>query len=197
MTGIVNSTDDIGFLRPFWNRTIGPPWLASLLVLVILAGVRFYATLGPPAARPLFLLHCLLMWALPFILLTVQGRREIGLLKQGSTAAAMAWSALAGAGCGLAVFMFGMALYSESPDNWCVSIRDSFRLNELRGSMPTTALFALIALPAMIVTPVGEEVLFRGFIQQAFSLRRNATAATAVNAFSFGLIHLHVHGIRS
>jgi hypothetical protein len=186
---------DTGFLRPFWNRTIGLPWLASALVLVILASARFYATLGPPTIRFLFLLQCLVMWALPFILLTGQGRQEIGLRKQGNTVAAMAWSALAGAGSALMVFTVGMALYGESPNNWCVSIRDSFRLNELRGSMPTAALFVMIALPAMILTPVGEEILFRGLIQQAFSRRWNATVATVVNTFSFGLIHLHVHGI--
>ena len=88
-----------------------------------------------------------------------------------------------------------MVLYGESPDNWCAIIRDSFRLNELRGSMPAPALFVMIALPAMIVTPVGEEILFQGLIQRAFSRRWNAAVATVVNTFSFGLIHLHVHGI--
>ncbi|MDR3774609.1 MAG: CPBP family intramembrane metalloprotease [Terracidiphilus sp.] len=183
------------FLRPFWNRTVRAPWLLSLLVLLILAAARFYATLGPPAARPLFLLQCLAMWAVPFLFLTRQGRCEIGLRTQGNSAAAIAWSALAGAGSALAVFALGMALYGESPDNWCVSIRDSFQLNQLRGSMPIAELFAMIALPAMILTPVGEEILFRGFIQQAFSRRWNATVATVVNGLGFGLIHLHVHGI--
>lgn len=86
-------------------------------------------------------------------------------------------------------------MYGESPNNWCVSIRDGFRLNELRGSMPSAALFVMIALPAMTFTPVSEEMLFPGLIQQAFSRRWNATVATVVNTFSSGLIHLHVHGV--
>lgn len=73
---------DIGFLWPLWDRTIGAPWLASMLVLVILVGARFYSTLGPPTVRFRFMLHCLVIWALPFILLTVQCRREIGLRGQ-------------------------------------------------------------------------------------------------------------------
>jgi len=45
------------------------------------------------------------------------------------------------------------------------TVRDSFRLPELRGSMPGPLLFATIALPAMIFSPIGEEILFRGVIQ--------------------------------
>jgi hypothetical protein len=42
---------------------------------------------------------------------------------------------------------------------------------------------------------VGEEILFRGFIQQAFSLRFNPVIATPVNSLLFGLIYLYLHGI--
>jgi membrane protease YdiL (CAAX protease family) len=178
-----------------WSRFTVAPWLLSLGVLAILAAARYYAVLGPPRARILFLLHCLVMWALPFILLTPLGRRKIGLSKKGNTAPALAFSALAGAGCGLAVFAIGMALYGASPDNWNLSIRDSFRMSEMLAVMPPAAAFAVIALPALILTPIGEEILFRGLIQQAFTSRWNATLATLVNGLSFGLMHLHVHGL--
>jgi membrane protease YdiL (CAAX protease family) len=171
------------------------PWVLSLVVLAILAASRYYAVLGPSHARILFLLHCLVMWALPFIFLTSQGRREIGLRKQGNTAPAMAFSALAGASCGLAVYAIGMTLFGASLDNWDLSIRDSFHMKEMLALMSPAAAFALIALPAMILTPIGEEILFRGFIQQAFTMRWNAFIATLVNGVGFGLIHLHVHGL--
>src|SRR5437016_12693510 len=47
----------------------------------------------------------------------------------------------------------------------------------------------------MIFSPIGEEILFRGVIQQAFTLRWKAGIGTAVNSFSFGLVHLLFHGI--
>ena len=60
---------------------------------------------------------------------------------------------------------------------------------------PATA-FAVIALLTISFTPVGEEFLFRGLIQQSFTLRWNAVIATLVNGFAYGLIHLlHVHGL--
>ncbi len=191
---IPRQTED-AFIRPFWGRALGAPWCASVLVLVLLTCARAYAMLGPPSARPLFLLQFLAMWTLPFVLLTPAGRREIGLRKSGNTVAAFFWSALAGAACALGAFALGLVLFGQSPQNWNVTVRDSFRLPELRGSMPGPLLFATIALPAMIFSPIGEEILFRGVIQQAFTLRWKAGIGTAVNSFSFGLVHLLHHGI--
>jgi hypothetical protein len=184
-----------GFLRPIWSQTLGAPWVASLAVLAILAAVRFYSVFGPPWATILFPLHCLAMWALPFILLTPAGWRRIGLVGRGNSASAMILSSFAGAACGLAVFAVGMALYGNSPDNWNLSIRNSFQIDQLRAVVPRGALFSVIALPAIIFTPVGEEILFRGLIQEAFTLRWNAVLATVVNSLAFGLMHLHVHGL--
>src|SRR5947208_8287300 len=141
---------DQAFIRPFWSRALRAPWCAAVLVLVLLTCARAYAMLGPPSARPLFLLQFLAMWALPFVLLTRAGRIEIGLRKPGNTVAAFFWNALAGAACTLGGFVLGLVLFGQSPENWNVTVRDSFRLQELRGSMPGPLLFAMIALPAMI-----------------------------------------------
>ena len=35
------------FLKPFWTALFGPPWLVSLIVLAVLASVRFFAFFGP------------------------------------------------------------------------------------------------------------------------------------------------------
>jgi hypothetical protein len=183
-----------GFLCAPWSRIRIAPWLFSLLVLALLAAMRFYAAFGPPQARILFLIHFLAMWMLPFIVLTAQGRREIGLRKLG-TPSALAFSALAGACAGFAVYAAGMALYGTTPDNWCVSIRDEFQIAQMRAAMPLAAAYAAVVLPAMIVSPIGEEILFRGFIQQSFVRRWSVPVATAVNGLAFGLVHLHVHGL--
>jgi hypothetical protein len=182
------------FLRPFWSQ-FAVPWVFSLGLLILLAVVRYYAVLGPQQARILFLIHCLFMWAMPFLFLTSQGRRQIGLSWPARPFRGFAFSVLAGAACGLAVFALGVALYGHSPDNWNLSIRDSFQIGQLRALMPPAAVFAVITLPAMILTPIGEEILFRGFIQQAFTLRFNIVFATWVNGLAFGLIHIHVHGL--
>jgi membrane protease YdiL (CAAX protease family) len=55
--------------------------------------------------------------------------------------------------------------------------------------------FATLALPAAVISPVGEEFFFRGLFH--FSIKRVAgnTAAIVANAFAFGSVHLLHHGI--
>jgi hypothetical protein len=183
------------FLKPFWTRFAGPPWLVSLLVLVILAALRFAAVFGPPIAEVLFFLQFVLAWALPFILLTPAGRRQIGLREQGLTPASLVFSAFAGACCALAIFSLGMVLYGNSPNNWCVSLRDYLRVSDMRFVLHPAVLYTLYAVPAMIFAPIADELLFRGIVQQAFTSRWNAPFATLVNCLSYGLMYLYFHGI--
>jgi membrane protease YdiL (CAAX protease family) len=194
-TQAASSSSQSDFLKPFWIALFGPPWLASLAVLVALAAIRFFAFLSPYSLQELFFLQTVAMWALPFIFLTVAGRREIGLTARGMTLFSMLASGFAGAVCGFLFFSLGMVLYGNSPDNWCISIRNYLHFEELRGLMPPLALFALYALPAIFLNPIGEEMLFRGFIQQAFTRRFNAVFATAVSSLLFGLIYLYLHGL--
>jgi len=191
----IRAPESSGFLRPIWKRAFGSPWVLSLVALALLATVRYLAVFGPPTVRILFPLHCLVMWALPFIFLTVQGRRQIGLRRPVRIISSFVLSAIVGAVSGLAIYFIGSALFGNSPDNWCVSIGEAFQLKQLLGLMPRAAVFAVIALPAMILTPIGEEILFRGLIQQAFTFRWSERVAIVVNGLAFGLIHLHVHGL--
>jgi membrane protease YdiL (CAAX protease family) len=190
-----SASSQSGFLKPFWIALLGPPWLASLAVLVVIAAIRYFAFFSPYSLQELFFLQTVAMWALPFIFLTATGRRQIGLTDRGMTLFSMLGSALAGAVCGFLFFLIGMVLYGNSPNNWCISIRNYLHVDEMRGLMSPLALFALYALPAIFLNPIGEEILFRGFIQQAFARRFNATVATVVSSLLFGMIYLYLHGL--
>jgi uncharacterized protein len=182
-------------LKPFWTALLGPPWFVSLVAVVVIAAVRFIAIFSPFQLQELFFLQTVAMWALPFAMLTAGGRRQIGLKEGGMTFASMFLSALAGTTCALLFFAAGMAIYGESPNNWCISIRNYLHLDEMHGLMSPVALFALYALPAIFLNPVGEEILFRGFIHQSFARRFNPAVATVVSSLLFGLIYLYLHGI--
>ena len=121
------------FLKPIWTALLGPPWLVSLAVLVVLAGVRFFAVLSPYSLQELFFLQTMAMWGLPFMFLTTGGRRQIGLTERGVTPSSMLLSVAAGAVCGLIFFALGMAIYGNSPNNWCISIRNYLHFDEMRG----------------------------------------------------------------
>jgi membrane protease YdiL (CAAX protease family) len=183
------------FLQPIWTGVFGPPWLLSLIVFTALASIRFFAFLSPYPLQELFFMQTVAMWALPFIFLTPTGRREIGLSEYGMTPTSMFLSVLAGATCGVVFFSLGMAIYGDSPDNWCVSIRNYLHFEETRGFVSPLGLFALYALPAIFLNPIGEEILFRGFILQSFARRFHPVVATLVSSVLFGLVYLYLHGI--
>src|ERR1700678_833622 len=146
------------FLRPFWTGVIGPPWVVSLAVLALLAGIRFFAIFSPYSLQELFFLQVVGMWALPFAILTAAGRRQIGLTERGMTFNSMVLSALAGAFCALIFFFLGMFIYGDSSNNWCIRIRNYLHFDEMRGLMSPLELFALYSLPAMFLNPIGEEI---------------------------------------
>jgi hypothetical protein len=183
------------FLKPIWTALLGPPWLVSLAVLVVLAGVRFFAVLSPYSLQELFFLQTMAMWGLPFMFLTTGGRRQIGLTERGVTPSSMLLSVAAGAVCGLIFFALGMAIYGNSPNNWCISIRNYLHFDEMRGLLSPLELFGVYSVPAIFLNPIGEEILFRGFIQQSFAQRFNAALAALVNSLLFGLVYLSLHGI--
>ena len=193
MSAPANSTaPEPALLKPIWTALLGPPWVVSL---VVLAAVRFFAMLSPYALQELYFLQTMAMWVLPFILLTSSGRRKIGLTERGVTPASMVVSAAAGAACGLLFFALGMAIFGNSPNNWCISIRNYLHFDEMRGLLSPPELFAVYSIPAIFLNPIGEEILFRGFIQQTFTERFNSTVATLVNSFLFALVYLSLHGI--
>jgi membrane protease YdiL (CAAX protease family) len=194
-TPTASSPSQSDFLKPFWSGLLGPAWVAALIVYGLLASLRFYVLLSPYSMQELYFLCTVAMWALPFIFLTVEGRRAIGLSEQGTTIGSMFLSAFAGALTGFIFFALGMMIYGGSPNNWCISIRNYLHFDEMRGLIAPPAIFALYALPAIFLNPVGDEILFRGFIQQAFARRFNAGFALLVNSFLFGILYLSLHGI--
>jgi len=184
-----------GFLRPFWRQLKVPAWALSLLVLTTLAGVRFYSVFGPPRVRFLFLAQALAMWSLPVVFLSRSGREAIGLRWPRGGAGALALCAVIGAAMGLTLFGISGSVHSSPGDNWVASVRAAMQLDQMRTMMGPTAILTMLALPVLIITPVGEEILFRGLVHEALTMRWNWIVGMAVNSFAFGLVHLHVYGL--
>jgi uncharacterized protein len=196
MNSLVSSgSPQPALLKPLWVALLGPPWLASIIVLAVLAAVRFFAVFSPYSLQALFFLQTVAMWAVPYIFLTPAGRRAIGLTERGMTIKSMVLCALGGAVCASVFFILGMLIYGNSPNNWCISIRNYLHFDEMRGLVSPLGLFALYSLPAIFLNPIGEEILFRGFIQQSFASRFNPAIATIVNSLLFGLVYLSLHGL--
>lgn len=192
-----SNPDRSAFLKPFWSRRFGPPWVVALLLMTLLGCIRYAAVFSAYPAQAIFFLQYAGAWAIPFAVLTTNGRYQIGLRERGMTATNMALATVAGSVYGLIALGLGIALYGDSPDDWCITLRDYLRVVELRGVLPPLALFALFAVPAIVFAPIADEIVFRGLIQTAFTRRWNAYVATAVNCVAFGITYLYFHAIWS
>jgi membrane protease YdiL (CAAX protease family) len=181
-------------LRPFWKGIFRHSWILSIVLFLLLGGLRAYGLLGPADARMLVMGAFFSMWFLPFLFFSRQGRAAIG-IKQAENKAWILLGILFGLAGGFAVYGVGYALFGNGENNWYVSLLNSYQIDDSMRQMPTFALFLIFTIPAMLFSPVGEEFFFRGMIHE--SAIEAGASGTAVwwNALAFAAVHLLHHGI--
>jgi membrane protease YdiL (CAAX protease family) len=192
LTGPAPARPPFSIWRPRLTPRIG--LLAVLGLALLFATMRFAGMLGPAVLRPLLPAGFVLMTLAPWLLLNREGRRQIGLRPPRSWLL-LAPALLAGALAALACFVAGLLLYGHGADNWFMTVTASYR------NMMPTAHFSLLTLhlvftlPALLFSPIGEEIFFRGILQRALEQRLSVRASTLVECGAFGLVHLCHHGL--
>jgi membrane protease YdiL (CAAX protease family) len=179
-----------------WRLEANPaPALALVLMLAAgFAAMRAGGVLGPPALRWLLPVSFTVMALMPWLLMNAEGRRQIGLRRPGRTGTwlpAIVYGALASAAC----FVVGIALFGRGADNWFVSIANNYR-----GIMDTTgmsmlSLHLIFTLPALIFSPIAEEIFFRGILQRTLEQHLSERTSTVIECGAFGVVHLCHHGL--
>lgn len=173
------------------------PAKVLLVIVIALIGVfavlRFIGMFGGMAWRWVLPLSFMLMTAMPWLLLSRSGRTQIDLQKptQSCYLLAITLGAAAAAVC----FLLGVALFATSTDNWFISIANNYRGTMKTDGFPMWKLHLIFTLPALIFSPIGEELFFRGLLQRALEERLSNNASTFIECSAFGLVHLCHHGI--
>ncbi|MBB3223137.1 CPBP family intramembrane glutamic endopeptidase [Pseudoduganella umbonata] len=168
--------------------------VAALALALAFAALRLVGTQGPASLRPLLPACFLLMAATPWLLLDAAGRRRIGLVRS-AAGCWYGWALAGGMLAALLCFAVGLALFGIGHGNWYVTIGRSYA-----GMMDTSAfsplmLHLVFTLPALVFSPVGEEIFFRGVLQDALEQRMSAHKATALECALFAVVHLCHHGV--
>jgi membrane protease YdiL (CAAX protease family) len=164
-----------------------------LALLAVHVTLRAEGLFGPARERPLILLSFLLLWPAPWLLLRRKERQVIGF----AGARELRWWPLAAlAGMATAALCFGLcyALYRDGAQNPFVSIRQSF----LGGRFPAVGpllLFVIFTGPALIFSPVGEELFCRAALYGRVSQRLGRLAGVLASASVFATVHLLHHGL--
>ncbi|WP_332848611.1 CPBP family intramembrane glutamic endopeptidase [Massilia sp. S19_KUP03_FR1] len=170
--------------------------LLVVFLAVLFAAMRGAGMLGPAALRWMLPASFVMMALLPWLLLTPDGRRAIGLRRPASWLM-LAPTMLAGAGAALACGALGLLLFGHSPDHWFVTVAASYRGMMDTNTFSTLMLHGVFTLPALLFSPIGEEIFFRGILQRALEERFSTRLSTAQECAAFGLVHLLHHGLFS
>ncbi len=167
----------------------------AIFFAIFFAAIRGVGMLGPQSVRPLIPMGFVMMMILPFIFLRAEGRRQIGLIrsKMSSTYIAAIFYGVAAASL---CFVLSILLFDKSPDNWFITIRNYYTA-QIPGAleMPLQRFFIVATVPALIFSPIGEEIFFRGFLQDAFQTRFGLRSSMLIESAIFGFVHLFHHGL--
>ena len=181
-------------LKLFWSGKGFVFLMIGIIAGLLFAAIRAIGIIGTPAYRFVLPLGFFIMMLMPFIFLNNEGRRKTGFVKS-NYAKYYLIAIAAGASLALVCYGLGWLLFGLSDDNWFISIKNSyFRTFDTTG-MSLQQLFIIFTIPALIFSPIGEEIFFRGFLQEALATKFTYRHAMIIDSLFFALIHLFHHGI--
>jgi uncharacterized protein len=170
------------------------PWQFAAVLAVLFAASRATGVLGPASLRWLLPLGFVLMALIPWLLLDADGRRRIG-FAQAADPRIYPLGILAGCVAALVCYALGRVLFGTGQDNWFVTIASNYhRVIDTTG-WSALRLHLFFTVPALIFSPIGEEIFFRGYLQDALERRFSVRASTFTECAAFGVVHLCHHGL--
>jgi membrane protease YdiL (CAAX protease family) len=167
--------------------------LVAIAFALVFAAVRVVGTLGPTDLRWIMPLGFVVMSLLPFVLVDAPARRAMGFRLPANRGLGFAVALGAAAAC--TCFVLGLALFGSGADNWFVSIANGYRRMIDTSGWDIVRLHLVFTVPAILFSPIGEEIFFRGFLQQALERRYSPRASTLAECAVFAVIHLCHHGL--
>ncbi len=178
-----------------YKKYITPVTSLVLIVLFVVgfSTVRAIGVLGPSSLRWVLPVSFCLMALLPWMLLTADGRRQIG-LQQSNSFSHYLLAIIAGAGAALFCFLLGYLLFGHGVDNWFVNIGNSYKAMMDTTAMSFWVLSLIFTLPAVLFSPVGEEIFYRGLVQKTLEQKLSINISTIIECTLFALIHQVHHG---
>jgi len=174
--------------------SVGSAWQTAAALAVAFAAMRVVGVLGPRGLRFLLPLGFTIMAVTPYLLLDAAGRRAAG-FSWLARPIAFPVALVAGGAAALGCFAIGYALFGNGPDNWFVTIGRSYSQVMDTSGWTAVRLHLFFTLPAVIFSPIGEEIFFRGYLQSALERRFSARASTLTECAAFGLVHVCHHGL--
>lgn len=100
-----------------------------------------------------------------------------------------------GAGAAAICFIVGFWLFASSAEHWFISIGNYYHQSLDTTGFSQIELHLFFTIPAILFSPIGEEIFFRGVLQRALEEKFSERTSTQLECAAFGLIHLCHHGL--
>lgn len=135
------------------------------------------------------------MIALPWLLLTRDGRMRIGLIRPERWRWVLP-AVVAGVVMALTVYAAATALWGHTLSNPFAYIALSYsNVPASPSGADRLIYFIIFAVIGMLFSPIGEEVLYRGIAHESFAAGLGDGRAALIDAAAFGITHLAHFGI--
>ncbi len=182
-------------LRKPWRTWMSLGWRLGLVLILLLGIPRFYLVLQANiyGGYGMVSLVFLVMMILPFLLLTGEGRHQIGICRPESWSR-MVVCLLVGMLLGCLLYWLGHLFYGNSIRNWYSYISQSYDLQDQWETSRGT-FFVIFAIVSMTFSPIGEEWFYRGLVHECFRSRFGDIGASRLDSLAFALTHLAHFGI--
>ncbi len=183
-------------LRPAF-RFLTYNWRFGLILILLIGIPRFILVLSANASGGGYgtvSIIFLTMIALPFILLSKDGRRYIGIKKPVNYYWLIGSFFIGFAFCAL-MFVCAKFMYADTINNSFVYISRSYTLPGDALAANKFMFFVMFCLVGMTYSPFGEELFYRGVIHGSFVEQFGETKASIFDSLAFALTHLAHFGI--
>lgn len=183
-------------LKPIWRNTFQFNWLFGLVLVGLVCIPRFILVLQANASGSYGAIGLVMIISAvaPFIFLTREGRKEIGITKPTNPG----WLGIAfllGLAASFALYALGQWLFGSSNENWYQYIGKSYKIPEGISASDKRLLFMGMAFAGMIFSPIGEELFFRGIVHSSFARSVGDDKASFADASAFALTHIAHFGL--
>ena len=177
-------------LRPIWQKVFRLDIIFISIMFVFLGIIRVTGLYREEIY--LVVLGFLIMWFLPVIFFGKNGRRRIG-VRIPENWYWLCLSFLLGVIVAFVFYLFGYILYGTGIENWGMTVAREFSDQE---EVLIPVVFAVVTLFSMLFSPIGEELFFRGMLQEVFAKKlASYKLAGFWSSLLFAAIHLPHHDI--
>jgi len=183
------------YFKSVFKRLLSFDVKTGIGLIILLGTSRFWIVLSAYSSSDnrLTSIFFITLIALPFVLLTKLGRREIGWHKSRFPWRLMT-ALISGVLLASLFHLLGQILFGMGEGNWFSYISSSYAFPGHK-DLETWMTLSILLPISMTLSPFGEELFYRGLVHRCFSGQLGEINASRIDSSAFAITHLCHFGI--